>query len=547
MGDSERQTRLLAISCLGMAACIGSIGDGDDDPDGDNPAIAQSGWSAPAMKRLTTTQYGNAIRDVFGSSVLLTKAIEEDETNEQFLSMGAAKVGTSEYGVELYHEAAIDIASQVVADAGNQPQLAGCAPFEPGDACISDALAHYATRLWRRPVQGEELAALTAIVGTPGQGTAEEWSYGMTFAIAAVVASPSFLYVPEVGELDESSGYYRYTGYEIASRLSLSLWNSIPDGELLDAAAAGRLSRRDGIRSEVARMLEAPRAQNLATRFFGESWLVSELDFTDKNTAIVPDWTPELVDAYLEEFDLVLRDMMQRDADVFELFTGTETFVNPLLASTYGMSETSSADFEQATLPSTRAGLLTSGALVSAISPSDRTSPTHRGKFILEQVLCTEVPPPPPSVDDVIEAPTVEEGLTLKEKLAQHREDPACAACHNLMDPLGFTFENFDAIGLYRETDNGSPVDASGELDGETIDGVHDLVDYVVADPRTTNCIAERLYTFATGHQAGGAEPAVIELVAEAFATQRSFKSLVTELLVSDAFRYLQPADDSAN
>ncbi|MCA9618150.1 MAG: DUF1588 domain-containing protein [Myxococcales bacterium] len=547
MGDTRRHPTLLLASCIGLAACIGQIGGGEDgageeDPDG----VAESGWSTPAMKRLTTTQYANAIADVFGPQVVLTKALEEDETNELFLSMGAAKVGTSEYGVELYHEAAIDIASQVVADADGQAALSGCAPFEPGTSCVADALETYAQQLWRRPVEGEELAALTAIVGQPGSGTAEDWALGMTYAIAAIVASPSFLYMPEVGEVDLAKGVHRYTSYEMASRLSFALWNTIPDEKLLEAAAADRLVTPEGIRAEVARMLEHDKAGDVATRFFGEAWFVAKLDFTDKNTDVVPEWTPDLVAAYQQEFDLVLRDLLARDADIMEIFTGTETFVNPLLATAYGMSEPSGEDFAPASLPTTRAGLLTSGAVVSAISPSDRTSPTRRGKFILEQVLCDDVPPPPPNVDDTIEAPTPEEGLTLKEKLAQHREDPACAGCHDMIDPIGFTLENFDAVGAYRELDNGSPVDASGQLGDETLDGVSDLVDYVVADPRTTACIAERLYAFASGHEAAAGEPAVVELVAEAFASHHSFKTLLTELLVSDAFRYLQPGNPDA-
>ena len=537
---------LMACSCLALAACIGNIGDGDGEgPDG-KTAVEQSGWAAPSMRRLTAAQYVNSVQDVFGDHIVLDRDIVEDETNELFLSMGASKVGSGEYAVELYHQAALSIAAQVVADASSQPALQGCAPFEPGDACIAEALTNYAEQLWRRPVSGEEIAPIASIVGEPGQGTSEEWQLGMIYAVAALLDAPSFIYVPEVGEIDPSTGFYRYTSVEMASRLSYTLWNSTPDPALLAAAQNGELVSEEGLRAQIERMLEMPRAEGLATRFFGEAWFVAGLDFTDKNTDVLPEWTPELLTAYQQEFDLVLRDLMKRDADIFELFTGSQTFVNPLLADIYGMSPVEGGEFSEQALPESRAGLLTSGAVVSAVSPSDRTSPTHRGKFILEQILCDAVPPPPPNVDDVVEQPTPEEGLTLKEKLAQHREDPACAGCHDLIDPLGFTFEHFDAIGQYRDTDNGNPIDATGELDGTVLAGLPDLVDLIVNDPRTTECIAERLFAFATGHEAGGAEPEVVELVTESFRDHKSFKSLITELVMSDAFRYLQPGSSEA-
>jgi len=541
---------LLTGSCLLLAACIGNIGDGDGEGgDGSETAVETSGWATPAMKRLTRAQYENSIQDVFGGQIVVDADLVDDESNELFLSMGASKVGTGEYAVELYHEAALSVAAQVVADASNQPLLASCAPFEPGDACIADALTGYAERLWRRPVTSEEITPIAAIVGEPGQGTAEEWQLGMIYAIGALLDAPSFLYLPEVGELDGETGTFRYTSVEMASRLSYALWDSTPDRELLDAAEGGDLVDDAKLRAQVERMIAAPRAEDLATRFFGEAWLVAGLDFTDKNTDVLPAWTPELVAAYQKEFDLVLRDMLKRDADIFELFTGTQTFVDPLLAETYGMSAPeggAEGAFTQQALPASRAGLLTSGAVVSAVSPSDRTSPTYRGKFILERILCDEVPPPPPNVDNTIEPPTTEEGLTLKEKLAQHREDPACAGCHDLIDPLGFTFEHFDSIGAYRDEDNGNPVDATGELDGELLDGMPDLVDLIVGDPRTTACIADRLFAFASGHEADGAEPEVVELVTDSFRNHKSFKTLITDLVMSDAFRHLQPGSADA-
>jgi hypothetical protein len=497
------------------------------------------------MKRLTIQQYTNGIQDVFGESVQVTLPLEEDEASEAFLSMGAAKVGTSERGVEQYHDAAIDIAEQVVSQAADSNVLRDCVPFEPGQACVSEALMHFGTRLWRRPLTDAELNRIVHIQSAVDDPTVEPttlWSLGMTHAIAALVASPHYVYVPEAGEPVPNSDIWRYTSSEMASRLAYLIWDSIPDEALLDAAARGELSTPEGVKAQAARMLAMPRAEALATRFFGEAWRVSKLTPLDKNLDVYPTWTPELLDAYQTEFDLFLRDLtVARNGDLRDVLLSRTSFVNDTLAGAYGMGPGSS-DYEPTPLEDGRTGLLTSGAVVAAISPSDRTSPTHRGVFVLEDLLCVEVPPPPPSVDDTLEQPDTSEAQTLREKLEKHRTDPACAGCHGMFDPLGFTFEHFDAIGTYRDMDGEFPVDASGELGSITFDGVQDVAKYIAEDERFTACITERLYTFATGHQPVNGERVVTDELTDSLRDHYRFQQLVLDIVTSDAFRYLEPA-----
>jgi hypothetical protein len=525
-----------------LAACVGNIGDGGEgDEDGNGSKTSPTGWYAAEMKRLTAPQYVNSISDVFGSGVALGSSLEQDETNELFLSMGAAKVGTSERGVEQYHAAALSIATQVVDNAADYDVLSSCAPYDPADSCVKDALEHFGTRLWRRAMTTEELSRVAGVQSAAPQQDATSWELGMKHAIATLLASPHFIYLPEVGEQEEGSGAHRYTSDEMASRLSFVLWNSVPDRELLRAAADGELVTVEGVRAQAERMLDMPRAEDLATRFFGESWLVAGLDHTDKNTDMYPEWTPELVSAYHQEFDLFLRDLtIERDGDIRELFTAESTFVNNLFTGVYG-TDVSGSDFESVSMPEGRSGLLTSGAVMAAVSPSDRTSPTHRGVFVLERLLCTEVPAPPPSVNDVLEQPSVDENASLRDKLEQHREDPACAACHDLMDPPGFTFENFDTIGRYREMDGNVPVDSTGKMDGELFDGATDLADYLVDDPRMTECIAKRLYTFAVGHEPRDGEQGVVSEVTAGLRDHYRFKQLMVDIVSSEGFRYLEP------
>jgi hypothetical protein len=545
---SRPNINAIAASCVLLAACVGNIGDGADGEDGSKePTTSPTGWYAPEMKRLTAPQYINSIHDVFGSDVVVGAALEQDETNELFLSMGAAKVGTSDRGVEQYHAAAIDIASQVVANAANYDVLSSCAPYDPSNACVHDALEYFGTSLWRRAMTTEELSRVVAVQSASPQQDAVSWELGMSYAIAALLSSPHFIYLPELGEQETESGAYRYTGYEMASRLSYVLWNSTPDQELLRAAADGELVTRDGVRAQADRMLDMPRAEDLATRFFGESWMVAGLDHTDKNTNLFTEWTPELVAAYHQEFDLFLRDLtVDRDGDIRELFTAESTFVNELLAGVYDMNA-SGSDYQSAPMPAGRTGLLTSGAVMAAVSPSDRTSPTHRGVFVLERLLCTEVPAPPASVNDVLESPSVDENATLRDKLEQHREDPACASCHALFDPLGFTFENFDSIGRYREMDGNLPVDSTGELDGLLFEGATDLASFLVEDPRMTACIADRLYSFAVGHEPRAGEEGVVDELTTALRGHYRFRQLMVDIVSSEGFRYLEPTEEEGN
>jgi hypothetical protein len=497
------------------------------------------------MKRLTSEQYANAISSVFGDAILVTSPLEEDEKTERFLSMGAAKVGTSERGVEQYHDAALDIAQLVMADAADQEMLVDCAPFQPGDACIEDALVRYGTQLWRRDLSEEEIARVVALQGavTDDNATpADVWAIGMTHAIGALIASPNFVYVPEVGEQEPQSDAWRYTSVEMASRLSFLLWNSVPDEELLRAARDGELITTDGLRAQAERMIDAPLAADLATRFFGEAWHVAELAATDKNLDVYPEWTPELVDAYKTEFDMFLRDLtVERDGDIRDVLLGDTTYANGLLGQLYGMS-VSGSDYEASTLSDGRTGLLTSGAVIAAVSPSDRTSPTVRGLFVLEDLLCEDIPPPPANVDDTLEQPDTSDAATLRDKLEQHREDPVCASCHDMLDPLGFTFEHYDAIGKYRELDNDLPIDATGEFEDESFDGAQDLANYVAEDPRFTACMTDRFFAFAAGHVPADGENEVMKLVTGDLRDHYRFQQMVLDIVTSNAFRYLEPA-----
>lgn len=551
-----------AVLCGGPACYVGltdadtaGLADGGDDGDGDGDGGDDDGQAAgdpdlpadfvppPAtMRRLTVRQYENSIADVFGPGVAPTVELEVDETTELFSSIGAAKVGTSEYGVEQYREAAFDIADQAFAAAVPHPLLADCVPQTSGDPCVRAAIEGLGLRLWRRPLKTDEIDRYAALVDATYED-GHDPVLGFRYAIAALVESPSFIYVPIVGE-PAPGGVRRFTGWEMASRLSYLLWDSTPDDELLQAAASGELSTAAGVQTQARRMLDDERARDLLVRFLGEAWNVERLDILDKNPEAYPEWSEAILQDYRTEFRLVLEDLLARDRDVREIFEGKTSFASPALAELYGIAPGSAAEageegFSPVDLGDDRFGLLTSGAVIAANSPSDRTSPTYRGVFLLERVLCQTPPPPPPNVDNVLPQDDGE-GETVRDKLEKHRTDPVCAGCHALIDPLGLALEHFDGMGRYRDIDGDVPVDATGEFEGRDLDGAADVAALLAEDERAITCLTSHMLSFASGRPIGPDEDATLEALQTAFEDEGyRMRELVVAVVSSPAFRYL--------
>jgi hypothetical protein len=313
-----------------------------------------------AMRRLTQAQYESSLRDVFGDALVFDRPLEPDERTESFLAVGASKVATSEQGVEQYHDAAMALAGQVMQGADPDAKLAGCAPDSAADPCIGAFLAHYGRRLYRRPLTAQELDGYAAVVGAAGDEP--RWlALGMRYALAAMLQSPSFLYLIAYGESDPDSGALRFTNHELASRLSYFLWDSTPDEALLRQADAGELTTAAGRSAAVARMLDGERGEALAGRFFEEHWHINQTEGNDKDPQRFADWSAELWDAYKRELALTLHDItVSRDADLREVFTGRESFLNARLAQIYGAAPLAGDAFQKTALPDNRHGLLTS-------------------------------------------------------------------------------------------------------------------------------------------------------------------------------------------
>lgn len=527
------KTLILLGLALSPLACKGFVTDTDEGGGGGASATPPA-----VLPRLTSSQYRNTMVDLFGPEVP-APVLPEDTNPYLFFSVGATSTELSELGAQQYTDAAAVIADWVIANAGGGTVFA-CAPTAVDDPCTATLLSELGLRLFRRPLAADELAAWSAVVTDTARGDVLR---GLRMAIFGMLQSPFFLYRAELGEPDPASDRrLRYTAYEMAGRLSFLLWDAAPDRELLDAAGRGDLLTPEGLRVHAARLLESPRARGAVQGFFAQYLDLSALDDLERDPVAFPTFTPTLTTAMKTEVQLLVDDLVfAADGDVRSIFSTRRTFVNRELATLYGVDApgATDVDFVAVELPvdGPRAGVLTSGAFLTMNAHVTEGSPTLRGKYLRERVLCQTVPPPGDAVDLVID-PADGEARTLRERLERHLTDPSCAGCHSFIDPPGYLFESFDAIGLYRTTDNGYPVDTSGGLDGVPLADARDLADVLATDARVAACMVKQLYRHASGRLDTPAEAPALEALTASFATSGyRMKELLVELAVSEAFR----------
>jgi mono/diheme cytochrome c family protein/PAS domain-containing protein len=498
------------------------------------------------VRRLTSVQYRNIVEDLLG--VKATAELEPDEARESFSNITAFAVGTSERGLDLYRDAASEIAAAAL-----RPQLRRawlrCATLDlAGGGCVEGALGKLVRRLWRRPVAAGELGRyleLARRVAATGGA-----SKGVEAALAALLQSPRFLYVEEeTRPLPGSAGaVHTYAPFTMATRLALFLWASGPDDELLDAAQAGRLETAEQVRRQAQRMLEAPRARDGVRRFFDELLGLGELRGLARDRKLYPNDSKVLREAMREEVLRTTEDVVfARDSDALALLDGRETFVNGALAELYGIPGVRGPAFRRVTVPAThpRRGLLGSAAFLATHAIATRPSPTLRGVFIRERILCQEVPPPPDNVSTELPGDKDESlPLTMRQRLVEHSQSPACANCHKFFDPLGLAFESFDAMGAFRATDRGLAIDTSGALDGARYRDAADLAALLRKDPRTRACLVKNAFEFATGHKAEDKQKSVLEQLVRSFAASgQRMKPLLVDIAASDGFRLALPPE----
>jgi len=424
------------------------------------------------------------------------------------------------------------------------------------DACARRILTTLARRAYRGQVTSSDLDRLHGFyVSGRKQGT---FDTGIQTALQRLLTSPKFAFRVEEDPDNAASGVYRVSDLELASRLSFFLWSSIPDDELLTVAVQGRLHVPAVLNRQVRRMLADPKAEALVTNFAGQWLYLRNLKTFQPNWTEFPDFDDNLRQAFQRETELFFATVMHEDRNVLDLMTGDFTFLNERLAKHYGVPGIIGSHFRRVTLADeARFGLLGKGAILMVTSHADRTSPVVRGKWVLDNLLSAPVPPPPANVPPLNEnASRGGKVLTMRERMEEHRKNPACAACHKIMDPIGLSLENFDAVGAWRSRDGGtlgSPIVATGELlDGTKVDGVVTLRKALLRQPELfVGTVTEKLLTYALSRGLAHYDmPAVRKIVRDAAANNYRFSSIVLGVVSSTPFQQriktAEDADDPA-
>ncbi|HMV70423.1 MAG TPA: DUF1592 domain-containing protein, partial [Myxococcota bacterium] len=381
------------------------------------------------------------------------------------------------------------------------------------------------------------LAARDALAGEPGVD--DPLAEGLKYGIALVLQAPELLMRPELGAVGDD-GVRRYTGVEMASRLSFFLWDSIPDDALLDAAEAGELDTDEGLADAVDRMIADPRARRGLRAWADDLLDLQRVLGVQKDPSVFLFLRDGLLDSAREETLRLVEDVViDRDADVGDLLTTRDTFVDRTLAMLYGVRAPAREGFGPVTLPDdgARVGLFGQASLLSLYAHPRSSSATLRGKFVRTTLLCGTVPAPPANVDTSIPEPSPD-APTLRDRIAAHLEVPSCAACHRNMDPIGLAFENFDGIGGYRATEAGVTIDPSGDLDGHTFADLAGLAAAVRSHDDFLPCMVRQVTRAAIGREPSDAEGDATAWLVDRFAAdEHRMMSLWRALALSPMFR----------
>ena len=417
--------------------------------------------------------------------------------------------------------------------------------------CAQQILSSLVRRAYRRPATETDIQRLLPFYN---KGVAEAgFDIGIQRALERVLVSPQFLFRVERDPPNAAPGTpYRISDLELASRLSFFLWSSIPDEELLEAAISGKLRDPAILERQTRRMLADPRSESMVTNF-AEQWLfLRDIEAKEPDELLFPDFDETLRSDLHRETELFVDSIQREDRSVLDLLSANYSFLNERLARHYGIPNVQGSYFRRVMFPegSMRGGLLGQGSILTLTSYSTRTSPVLRGKWVLENLLSSPPPPPPPNIP-ALKTEGAEPGKTLsmREAMVQHRASPVCASCHARMDPIGFAMENFDAIGQWRDTDSGNPIDASGVfLDGTKFNGMAGLKKALLTHPEQfVSTVAERLLMYALGRNLQYYDaPAVRAMVREAAADNYKLSTLVLGVVKSTQFQSRQaPAVDT--
>jgi hypothetical protein len=559
-GATSSGVIVAAVCCL--VGCTGSIGDsiGDDPTTLTDPAVGGNGSITSVMgdtsqcgsqppnpgrsplRRLNRTEYISTVTDLIGvaNAEQLASAFPPDEQAGGFSNNADALVVTSLLAGDY-----VDVSEKIAAAALTTAQkLIACGAGETEPACAARFIETFGKRAFRRPLEAEERSRYLALyTDARTDGTFND---GLSVLVRAFLQSPHFLYRVEQGVTAVAGASASAVNpYELATRLSYALWGSMPSDALFQAADQGRLASPEGIETEVRQMLGDDRAKRAIAGFHGE-WLdIGGVSSVAKDPTVFPaaTWNPTLQSDLRVELQTFVDQTFWNDGHVETLLSAPYSYLNANLAKLYGVPAPAEPGFLRTALdPKQRAGILTSGALMSFLAGNNQTSPVHRGKFVREKILCQQLPAPPANL--VIKVPQPNLTSSTRQRYSQHSQDPTCASCHRMMDLIGFGFESYDAIGRYRTKDGAFDVDASGEVIGTTdadgkFVGAVELAKRLSVSADARACAMIEVFRYAAGRAETEADKCSLAWMSKRFADAGyDMRELWVAVASSDAFRY---------
>ncbi len=432
-----------------------------------------------------------------------------------------------------------------ISETPSRKRIFACRPTaaEEERPCATDTIKRLATQAFRAPVTPADLADLMKFYEQGRQDG--DFEGGIRMAVQGILAHPRFLFRVE-NQPANTTAAFRVSDIALASRLSFFIWGTVPDAELIKVATAGTLKTTAELDKQVRRMLADPKSEALATRF-GSQWLrLQDVEKMRPDGILYPQWDQSLTESMREETERFFASLVREDRSVLDLLNADYTYVNERLARHYGIPNVTGSTFRRVSLPATRRGVLTQGSILMMTSVADRTSPVQRGKWIMQVMLGSPPPPPPPNVPALEDTAAAQGGklLSVRERMEQHRSNPACMSCHRVIDPLGLALENFDVTGQYRIKDNGVPVDSTGELyDGTQMSGADGLRQALLKhkDALLTS-FTESMMTYALGRHVEAFDmPTVRAINRDAAKQDFRISSFIQGVVKSPAFRMSQP------
>ncbi len=519
----------------------GDADQGDGDGDGDECLAGVADPGPAPVRRLTARQYANTVRDLFPGVTLPEPTILVDPLVAGFENNAQAQT-PSALLIEQYQRAAVEVTEAAMQQADLWLPCASDGGADP-QGCGHALLLELGPRAFRRPLDAEQEQVY---LGFFDQQLAElGFSVALQLTLQAMLQAPEFIYLIEQTEAAEGEGPAPLDGYSLATRLSYFLWDTMPDPELFAAAESGELADDDGLLAQIDRMLADPRARVATVNFYRQWFDLDAIDTIALDPATYPDYTPQLRDAMREELERLAEwTVFEAEGSFADLLTSEQTWIDPQLAALYGVD--APASWELVSLDAAeRSGILTRAGFLASRAHAVHPSPVKRGVFVLEHLLCQPPPPPPPEVDTNVPEGEANDPKTNRERYQAHTTDLTCQGCHQTIDGIGFGFENYDSLGRWRTLDNGFAVDASGELigAGQGVDGPFvgalELSDKLASSEVAHRCAVTNYLRWALARSPALDDACFRAELDEAFlANEGHLRTLVAEIVLSDAFRY---------